>query len=63
MSDCDDDLGRCPHCGAEVYLYADRCPACGDFITPELRPRRSRRFFIVLAAALAALLLWLLRLS
>jgi hypothetical protein len=27
--DDDGDLAECPECGAEVYLIAGRCPACG----------------------------------
>jgi predicted amidophosphoribosyltransferase len=33
----DDDLAWCPECGAEVHLYANRCPACDQYITPTLR--------------------------
>ena len=24
----------CPHCGSEMYGDADRCPSCGDYVTP-----------------------------
>ena len=24
----------CPHCGADVYEWAERCPRCGDWIVP-----------------------------
>ena len=62
MSDSDDDLGYCPSCSAEVYLYAERCPTCGDFITPTSRPRSAaRRRTVVLALiALVALIGFLL---
>jgi hypothetical protein len=35
----DDDDGAtltrpCPSCGLEVYEDAERCPICGDYITP-----------------------------
>lgn len=30
--DPDSDIVPCPHCGAEVYEDAPRCPDCGDFI-------------------------------
>jgi predicted amidophosphoribosyltransferase len=62
MSESHDDLGYCPNCGEEVYLYADRCPACGDFITPASCPRSAaRRRTVVLALiALATLIGFLL---
>lgn len=25
----------CPYCGAPIPLLADKCPSCGQFITPE----------------------------
>lgn len=34
----DDEMGGdvvpCPSCGREVYEDAERCPHCGDWITP-----------------------------
>jgi hypothetical protein len=24
----------CPRCGSEMYGDADRCPTCGDYVTP-----------------------------
>ena len=59
----DDDGAYCPDCGAEVYLYADRCPECGNYITPTLQ-RRGRRLFLAvialltLAAFLCLVLFW-----
>ncbi len=28
----------CPKCGVEMYGDATRCPKCGDFVTPGVRP-------------------------
>jgi len=28
----------CPKCDAEMYGDSTRCPKCGDFVTPGLRP-------------------------
>jgi len=44
-----DDTAYCPNCGAEVFLYANRCPACGDYITPTLR-RKGRGWVVALIA-------------
>lgn len=27
----------CPKCGAVMYADADRCPSCGDYVTPGAR--------------------------
>jgi hypothetical protein len=35
-NESDDDASEtvdCPHCGAEVYEDALRCPSCGEFIS------------------------------
>lgn len=34
-SDDDDDTMPCPSCGADVYVDAPACPACGDFIVED----------------------------
>jgi len=35
-----DDSGVfwCPKCGAEMLGDVDRCPTCGDYVTPGARP-------------------------
>lgn len=38
----DTDLAVCPHCGAEVYDDADRCPRCGQNIVGGSGPGGSR---------------------
>jgi predicted amidophosphoribosyltransferase len=55
----DDDLAICPDCGAEVYLHANRCPHCGNTITPVLSRTRGGRgllFAVIAVITLAALL-------
>ena len=40
----------CPSCGEPVYEEADRCPHCGDYITPGRGPatRNLPRWMLVL---------------
>lgn len=55
----DDDLALCPDCGAEVYLHANRCPHCGNYITPVLSRAGGGRgllFAVIAVITLAALL-------
>jgi uncharacterized paraquat-inducible protein A len=33
--DASDDEYVCPNCKANVYEDCERCPACGDYITPQ----------------------------
>ena len=56
----DDDLAYCPKCGAEVYLYAERCPACGNYITPTLRRRGSGVLLAAVALITLIAFLWLI---
>lgn len=35
LFDASDDVEACPHCGAEVYIDAEKCPACDQWITTE----------------------------
>lgn len=41
MKNDDDDAGIlwCPQCGGEMYADSTRCPGCGDYVTPGVRPR------------------------
>lgn len=62
-SEYEHNLAYCPSCGAEVYLYAERCPECGDYISPTLRRKRRRLWIpIVALIVLAAFFLLILRL-
>jgi predicted amidophosphoribosyltransferase len=56
----DDDLAWCPECGAEVYLDANRCPACERYITPTLRRRGSRLWIAAVALVTLAAVLYLI---
>jgi hypothetical protein len=58
------DLVPCPACGADVPDLADRCPACGQWITPGAGGGLSARvkmivlLIVVLVAAGVLLLSW-----
>lgn len=56
-----DEAGElwCPKCGAVMYADAVRCPACEEYVTPGLPPRKGWSAWvwivaILLIAALAA---------
>ena len=55
-----DDTAYCPECGAQVYLYADRCPACGAYVTPTLERRGRRAVLAAVAILVLIAFLWLL---
>lgn len=61
----DDDsieMGFCPSCGREVYEFTEKCPHCGDWITPTYRsPQKRRRWQILVLAVILLLLFALLR--
>jgi len=53
----------CPECGADVYEDAERCPACGQYITPgsgNLWAGRSPWWIILGLLGIAAVVLALL---
>lgn len=59
-----DEAGElwCPKCGAVMHADADRCPSCGDYVTPGLAPARPWPLwlrlglgFLVLAVAAACI--------
>ena len=43
----------CLHCGAEIYDDAERCPACGMYLSLEDSPRAGWPAWMWIAAALA----------
>jgi predicted RNA-binding Zn-ribbon protein involved in translation (DUF1610 family) len=50
----------CPNCGEDVWEEAERCPHCGEYITPGIGSDRKPWWVIVAAIlALLAVLLWL----
>ena len=60
--DSDEESGTlpCPKCGEEVWEEAERCPHCGEHITPGAAANRKPWWVIVAAIlALLAVLLWL----
>ncbi len=53
------DIFRCPLCGGEVYEDAEKCSLCGQWILSSHEPsRRAGWWWIALALAATALLLW-----
>lgn len=67
--DVDDDLGEiedgdsititCPSCGADLYEDADRCPACGDYVTYSTNPWTGKpTWWILLGLAGIGAVLW-----
>lgn len=36
-SDGESETNPCPHCGADIYEDAVRCPICGQYVTPGAR--------------------------
>ncbi|MEK7469065.1 MAG: zinc ribbon domain-containing protein [Planctomycetota bacterium] len=43
----------CPHCRADIYDDAERCPACGNYPSAEDAPRAGWPAWMWIAAALA----------
>jgi hypothetical protein len=59
-SDQDSETLPCPHCGAEVYEDAPRCPDCGAYISRSTNPWHGKPLWWVvlgLAGILAVLYL------
>ena len=48
-------IEQCPHCFGEVDKGADICPHCGQYLGE--KPKRSKKFWIILALLLLLLLL------
>jgi len=50
-ADGDDSTMPCPHCGADIYEDAVRCPVCERYLTQEeIRTTSKPRWVIVTAA-------------
>jgi len=55
------DVAPCPACGAEIYEDADRCGACGQYVTVRHSSRAAGLWlWIVVALAILGLLGWLI---
>ena len=47
------ETAPCPHCSADIYEDAERCPACGMYLSSEDAPRAGWPAWMWIAAALA----------
>lgn len=62
------DVIDCPHCGAEIYAYAEKCPQCGTWLAMRhrnvknvTRPRARYRWWgWIVALLIIAFVLWLI---
>jgi predicted nucleic acid-binding Zn ribbon protein len=57
--DDDDDTIPCPYCLRPVYEDAERCPACGHYLSREDRERPSRHPWWLVIGVLVCLLVTL----
>lgn len=55
--DSDDDLLACPSCKKAVHEDTQKCPYCGDWVTPVSLEQRSKRMVWVLVILLMIVLL------
>lgn len=61
ISEADDDVtAPCPFCGEEIYDDAERCPACGKYLSREDAPNDKKPHWIIVGAmvCLAIAILW-----
>lgn len=62
LDDGESEEAACPACGRSVYEDADKCPHCGEWITPTGEAqRRSRTWFwpvLVVVLILMMLVAW-----
>jgi hypothetical protein len=50
---------ECPHCEAEVYWGAERCPACGRYLSEEDAPTERKSWFLIaVVVGLLLVILW-----
>ncbi|MHB1156076.1 MAG: zinc ribbon domain-containing protein [Phycisphaerales bacterium] len=61
------DVIDCPHCGAEIYAYAEKCPRCGSWLAMRHREvkgvsrrRKYRLWGWGVALLIVAFMLWLI---
>ncbi len=55
--DSDDDLLACPSCKKAVHEDTQKCPYCGDWVTPVSLEHRSKRIVWVLVILLMIVLM------
>lgn len=56
----DDETIPCPHCRRTVYEDAERCPACGHYLSIEDAPRHRPLWLIVgVGVCLAIIYNWI----
>ena len=60
MHDDDNAMAYCPSCGREVFEFAEKCPHCGDWITPTYRSPRGLGWHRLVIIVVVALLVWAL---
>ncbi len=62
------DVIDCPHCGSEIYAYAQKCPHCGIWLAMRHRQVKNigrsrvryRLWGWIVALIVAAFILWLM---
>ena len=56
----DDPTASCPLCGEAIYDDAERCPACGNYLSLEEAPAGQRPLWIMIGVVvcLAIAVLW-----
>jgi hypothetical protein len=60
-SDASDDVtAPCPFCGEAIYDDAERCPACGKYLSREDAPAGQQPLWVVVGVivCLAIVILW-----
>ena len=57
----DDETVPCPYCHKPVYEDAERCPACGNYLSREDAPSRPATWLVVtVIICLAIVLAWII---
>jgi hypothetical protein len=56
--DDDDETMPCPHCRANVYYDAERCPNCGLYLSREDAPSRKPWWVVAGVFACLAMVTW-----
>ncbi len=61
LNDDETPVAPCPECGEDVYDDAQRCPACGEYVThrPSVWTGRPWWWILLAAAGVSSLLIYL----